>query len=39
MGKDKPVADNKTKEGREQNRATIVRVLSPHAAGAAVATN
>jgi outer membrane protein OmpA-like peptidoglycan-associated protein len=33
MGKEKPVADNKTKEGREQNRATIVRVMSPRAAG------
>jgi outer membrane protein OmpA-like peptidoglycan-associated protein len=39
LGKDKPVGDNKTKEGREQNRATVVRVLSPKAAGAAVATN
>jgi OOP family OmpA-OmpF porin len=38
LGKDKPVADNKTKQGREQNRATIVRVLSPRASGAAVAT-
>jgi OmpA-OmpF porin, OOP family len=34
LGKDKPVADNKTKEGREQNRATVVRVLSPTATGA-----
>ena len=34
LGKEKPVADNKTKEGREQNRATVVRVLSPHANGA-----
>ena len=33
LGKDKPVADNKTKEGREQNRATVVRVLSPTASG------
>jgi OOP family OmpA-OmpF porin len=38
MGKEKPVADNKTKEGREQNRATIVRVMTPHSSGA-VATN
>jgi outer membrane protein OmpA-like peptidoglycan-associated protein len=34
MGKDKPVADNKTKEGREQNRATVIRVMSPHSTGA-----
>src|SRR5712671_1776814 len=33
LGKEKPVADNKTKEGREQNRATVVRVLSPHTSG------
>jgi outer membrane protein OmpA-like peptidoglycan-associated protein len=33
LGKEKPVADNKTKEGREQNRATVVRVLSPNATG------
>jgi OOP family OmpA-OmpF porin len=33
LGKEKPVADNKTKEGREQNRATVVRILSPNAAG------
>lgn len=33
LGKEKPVADNKTKEGREQNRATVVRVLSPNASG------
>ena len=31
LGKEKPVADNKTKEGREQNRATVVRILSPNA--------
>jgi outer membrane protein OmpA-like peptidoglycan-associated protein len=37
LGKEKPVADNKTKEGREQNRATVVRVLSPHANGAVAA--
>lgn len=37
LGKDKPVADNKTKEGREQNRATVIRVLSPHANGAVAA--
>jgi OOP family OmpA-OmpF porin len=33
LGKEKPIADNKTKEGREQNRSTVVRVLSPNAAG------
>jgi len=33
LGKEKPVADNKTKEGREQNRATVVRVLAPQPAG------
>ena len=33
LGKEKPVADNKTKEGREQNRATVVRVLAPNATG------
>jgi OOP family OmpA-OmpF porin len=33
LGKEKPVADNKTKEGREQNRATVVRILSPNATG------
>lgn len=38
LGKEKPVADNKTKEGREQNRATIVRILSPNATGT-VASN
>jgi len=37
LGKEKPVADNKTKEGREQNRATVVRVLSPNAAGTVAA--
>jgi outer membrane protein OmpA-like peptidoglycan-associated protein len=37
LGKDKPVADNKTKEGREQNRATVVKVLSPNAAGTVAA--
>jgi OOP family OmpA-OmpF porin len=37
LGKDKPVADNKTKEGREQNRATTVRVLSSHSTGAVAA--
>jgi len=37
LGKDKPVADNKTKEGREQNRATVIRVLSPNATGTVAA--
>jgi outer membrane protein OmpA-like peptidoglycan-associated protein len=37
LGKEKPVADNKTKEGREQNRATVIRVLSPTATGAVAA--
>jgi outer membrane protein OmpA-like peptidoglycan-associated protein len=33
LGEDKPVADNKTKDGREQNRATTIRVLSSHTSG------
>jgi outer membrane protein OmpA-like peptidoglycan-associated protein len=33
LGKEKPVGDNKTKEGREQNRATVVRVLAPNTTG------
>ena len=33
LGKEKPVGDNKTKEGREQNRATVIRILSPNATG------
>jgi OOP family OmpA-OmpF porin len=37
LGKEKPVADNKTKEGREQNRATVVRILSPNATGTVAA--
>ena len=37
LGKEKPVADNKTKEGREQNRATVVKVLAPNAAGTVAA--
>jgi outer membrane protein OmpA-like peptidoglycan-associated protein len=39
LGKEKPVADNKTKEGREQNRATVVRVLTPHSNGAVASKN
>jgi outer membrane protein OmpA-like peptidoglycan-associated protein len=37
LGKDKPVADNKTKEGREQNRSTVVRILTPNATGTVAA--
>jgi len=29
MGKDRPVADNKAKDGRAQNRAVVVRVMGP----------
>jgi len=29
MGKDRPVAPNKTKDGRAQNRAVVVRVMAP----------
>lgn len=30
FGKDNPVADNKTKEGRAQNRAVVIRVMGPN---------
>ena len=33
VGKDKPVADNKTKDGRAQNRAVVVRVMGPQLTG------
>ena len=33
FGEDKPLADNKSKEGREQNRSVVVRVLGPEQAG------
>jgi peptidoglycan-associated lipoprotein len=31
FGKDHPVADNKTKEGRAQNRAVVIRMMGPSA--------
>ena len=34
FGKDKPLADNKTKEGRSQNRAVVLRVMGPDPAAA-----
>lgn len=37
LGKEKPVADNKTREGREQNRATVVKILTPTASGTVAA--
>lgn len=33
LGKDKPVADNKTKDGRAQNRSVVVRVMGPQLTG------
>jgi OmpA-OmpF porin, OOP family len=33
-GPEKPLADNRTKEGRSQNRSTVIRILAPQAAGA-----
>lgn len=33
FGEDKPVSDNKTKEGRAQNRAVLVRVMAPNTTG------
>lgn len=33
FGEDKPLADNKSKEGREQNRSVVVRVLGPEQSG------
>jgi len=32
FGEEKPLADNKTKEGREQNRSVVVRVMGPEQA-------
>lgn len=33
FGKDRPVAENKTKEGRKQNRSVVVRVMAPQLGG------
>jgi len=33
FGEDKPMADNKTKEGRAQNRSVVVRVMGPEQTG------
>lgn len=33
FGEDKPVSDNKTREGRAQNRAVVVRVMAPNTTG------
>jgi len=33
FGKDRPVAENKTKDGRKQNRSVVVRVMAPQLTG------
>lgn len=33
LGKDKPIAPNKTKDGRAQNRSVVVRVMGPQLTG------
>ncbi len=36
FGKEKPVAENKTKDGRAQNRSVVVRVMGPDLSGGMV---
>jgi outer membrane protein OmpA-like peptidoglycan-associated protein len=39
FGADKPVAENKSREGREQNRAVVVTILVPKAGAAAASAS
>jgi outer membrane protein OmpA-like peptidoglycan-associated protein len=39
FGSAKPIAENDSKEGREKNRAVVLTVLVPKAAGAAATRN